>query len=185
MSAPVDFAAKLRGTLAEADEVFSKTGDPMDALGWVALAAKSGVELPPRMGRWLHKALQQYTSGEGTMDAAMGLALRGQEQPRRKHRSAADLNDATGRMWWLIHAGATRTQAAVLVAERTGRGVEQLHRSYGKSWHAKRTDDPFAGVPAAAVRAFVVDMLAEYPSIEPTREAKAAIMRKHPAQTAF
>lgn len=185
MNGPVDFAAKLRAVLAEADAQFTKTRDPMDALPWVALAAKSGVPLPPRMGQWLHRVLQDYIGGIGTMDAAMGLALRGQEQPRRKRRTAAETDAALGRMWLLVKAGANRTQAATLVAALTGRSVEQLSRSYGASGFARRTDDPFAGVPAGMVREYVVGMLAEYPESTQTEQEKAAILRRHPAPPAF
>lgn len=180
MSGREAFREKLRSILVEADEAFAKTGDPMDALGWIALAAKSGVELPPRMGMWLHQALQTYVNGDGTMDAAMDLDKRGQAQPRRKRRADGELNDTLGRMWFLMAAGADRTQAAELVAARTGRSVEQLVRSYGLSWFARRTDHPFAGMHPLAVRDYVVGMLAEYPDDARTREAKAAILRQHP-----
>jgi hypothetical protein len=179
-----EFAAKLRGILAEADAAFAKSGDPMDALGWIALAAKAGAPLPPRMGQWLHKALQEYIASDDTMDAAMGLDKRGQAQPRRRRRSDVELNDTLGRMWFLIKAGADRTQAAVLVAALTGRSVEQLQRSYGSSWFVRRTDDPFEGVPPTSVREYVVGMLAEYPDGAETEQEKTAILARHPAPPA-
>jgi hypothetical protein len=174
------FREKLRGILAEADQAFAASGDPMDALGWIALAAKSGVELPPHMGRWLHQALQTYVNGDSTMDAAMGLRKRGQGGPRRKRREASELNDTLGRMWFLMAAGADRTQAAELVVARVGGTVEQLRRNYSKSWFARRTDHPFDGLHPQAVRDFVVGLLDEYPDDARTREAKAAILRQHP-----
>ena len=108
MSGREQFAVELRGTLAEADEEFGRTGDPMDALGWIALAAKAGAPLPSRMGQWLHTALQAYVNGDASMDEAMGLATRGQGQPRRKRRAASELNDTLGRM--VPGAGRRNTQ---------------------------------------------------------------------------
>jgi hypothetical protein len=182
MSGREQFAVELRGTLAEADEEFGRTGDPMDALGWIALAAKAGAPLPSRIGQWLHTALQAYVNGDASMDEAMGLATRGQGQPRRKRRAASELNDTLGRMWFLVQAGATRNQAAALVETTTGRSVEQLMRSYGASWFTGRTDNPFEGMPLSSVRDFVTEtLLSQYPDDERTREAKAAILARYPA----
>lgn len=175
------FAVELRGILAEADAAFVKTGDPMDALGWIGLAAKSGVELPPHMGAWLHQALQTYIKGEGTMDAAMALRKHGAGSPRRRRREASWLNDIHGKMWFLIAAGATRTQAAELVSTIAGRSVEQLLRTYGKSWFVRRADAPFDGMHPTSVLQYLVEtLLPEFPDDERTREAKATILARYP-----
>lgn len=180
MRSQIDFLERLRGILSEADQEFARTGDPMVALEWIALAAKNGAPVPPAMGAWLHTALTDYKNGASTMDAAMGLAVKGKAQPRRRHRADVEMNETLGRMWWLIKAGATRPQAAALAATRTGRQPEQLDRSYGKSWFVRRTDDPFAGMAPEAMRAFVVEMLGDYPDSEETRQEKAAILSQHP-----
>lgn len=179
MKSQIDFLERLHGILSEADREFLRTGDPMVAVGWIALAAKSGAPIPPAMGAWLHKALDDYQNGDDTMDAAMGLAIKGKAQPRRKRRADAELNDLLGRMWFLIKAGATRPQAAAMVAARSGRQPEQLVRSYGTSWLMRRTDDPFDGMAPPAVREFVVQMLADYPDGEETRQEKGAILSRH------
>ena len=177
-----DFKITVDRALAEADQVFADTGDVMVAIEWSALAAKAGVPLPQRIGQWLHRALNDYRNEVvPTMDAAMGLDKRGQGHPRRKRRSAVELNDALGRMWFLIAAGADRTQAAALVAKLTGRQVEQLHRSYGSSWFARRTDRPFDGMQPVEVRDIVVGILADYPDGPETEQEKAAILGLHPA----
>ena len=180
-----DYKAVIRDALAGADRSFADTGNTIEALGWIALAAKAGEPIPPGIGLWLHGALQRYTKGSDTMDKAMGLDKQGQGNPRRKHRAAFELNDVHGDMWFLIHAGADRTQAAALVAAATGRSVDTLTRSYGSSWFAKRADNPFESMPAESVRAFVLDMLAKYPDGTHTEQEKAAIMSKHPSPPAF
>ena len=172
-----------RAALADADKLFADTRDTMLALQWIGFAAHAGEPIPPHMAGWLHKALEDYRNGPNTlrMDAAMGLNKRAKEQPKRRWRDAFELNDRLGRMWFLTAAGASREQAAVLVVALVGRGeVEQLIRSYGKSWFAHRTDDPFAGVDAFTVREFVDEMLAEYPDSTVTAQEKAAIRRQHP-----
>jgi len=173
-------APHITAALLEADQSFAETDDVMEALSWAALAAKSGAPLPPRIGHWLYAALNAYRSGNAkTMDAAMGLEKRGKKQPRRRMSDAVTLNNYLGRMWFLLAAGADRTQAAVLVAARTGRKVEQLQRSYGVSWFARRNDDPFSGMEQEAVRDFVADMLRDYPDALETAREKAAIRRRH------
>lgn len=177
-----DFKTSFRAALAEADQAFAATGDEMLVIEWVALAAKVGAPIPPCMGRWLNKALSDYRNEVApTMDAAMGLDKRGKASPRVKRRYAGALNVALGRMWFLIAAGADRTQAATLVAKLTGRQVEQLHRSYGKSWFARRVDQPFEGAPQDVIRDVVIGILADYPDGAETEQEKAAILARYPA----
>lgn len=179
MTARETFAAKLRATLAEADNAFAETADPMDALGWIALAAKAGAALPPHMGAWLHQALQTYICGDGTMDAAMGLDKRGQGQPRRKRRETSALNGVHAKMWFLVGAGASRTEAAELVSTTTGRSVEQLLRTYSKSWFARRADRPFDGMDAPQARRYLAEtLLPEFPDDARTRKTKARILAR-------
>jgi hypothetical protein len=181
-----DYKTTVREALASADQAFADTGDVMEALDWIAFAAKGGEPIPQRIGAWLHEALQTYRKGVGTMDEAMGLTVRGQGQPRRKRRAALELSDTLGRMWFLINAGADRTQAAVLLETTTGRSVEQLTRAYGLSWFARRTDNPFEGMPQSSVRDFVTQtLLPQYPDDERTREVKAAIVARYPAPTPY
>lgn len=171
-----DFIAKLGEVLLEADKSFGETGDVMEALGWVALAAKSGAPLPPGIGEWLHTALSEYQNSDVTMDEAMGLSSRG-KPPRRKSREARDKQAALGRMWMLCSAGAERKDAAVLVASVTGRAVEQLVRAYGESSFPARESQPFDGMAPHEVAAFVRITLTDYPDGPETEQEKAAIMR--------
>lgn len=162
---------KLREVLGWADQAFAESGDPMAAIQSIATAAGSGVALPPHMGRWLRDALQTYIRSECSMDTAMGLDKRGKRQPRRRHRASAELEFAFTDMWFLVAVGASHTQAAELVAVRTGRSVEQLVRSYGTSWFGKN--------PQTLANLDTEVLLRAYPDDARTREAKAAIRQRH------
>ena len=166
--------------LAGADRSFADTGDVMEALGWVAFAAKAGAALPPRIGAWLHAALTDYTKGAAlTMDEAMGLAKRGKAQPRRKAHEAHELQSGLGRMMMLCAAGAIRKDAAVLVSSVTRYTVEYLSREYGASRFPARESQPFSGVHPESVATFVRALLAEYPDGAETEQEKVAILQRH------
>ncbi len=84
----------LQSALAAADESLTKTGDVMEAISFVALAAKTGTPLPAHIGRWLAAALEEYRAGKhSSMDHALGLS-----QARRKLKSRGALQLALARM---------------------------------------------------------------------------------------
>jgi hypothetical protein len=129
-----DLKAKVQQALADADQSFADTGDVMEALSWIGLAAKVGEPIPPRIGAWLKKALDDYRSGTAaTMDAAMGLASLGRP-PRRRLHDRSKLQGALARMYVLHADGATIEQAATLVASlspdhTTGTLIDRYTRS--------------------------------------------------------
>lgn len=111
----VDITAVVRQAMADADQSFADTGDAMEALSWVAFAAKHGEPIPPRIAAWLHKALAEYRAGTArSIDAALGLVSR--RPPRRQLHERRRLESAIGKMFVLHGLGATIDQAATLVA---------------------------------------------------------------------
>ncbi|MBL8288282.1 MAG: hypothetical protein JNL85_09895 [Rubrivivax sp.] len=181
----VNLHDNIQAVFAGADKAFAASGNVIEALGWVRLAAKAGLPIPPNIGRWLSGAIGDYLAADEpgskvTMDRAMGLsgtgATSGKGQPRRKAREARTLNNALGDMWILLCARATKTEAATLAAAKHGKeDALDLMRSYGESWHAHRQDNAFEGMGVEAVRAFLADHLAGYPDSPLTAQEKAAI----------
>lgn len=156
--------ATIRRLLADADQAFADTGNVMEALGHVAFAAKVGEPIPPRIGAWLKKALDDYSSGAApTMDAAMGLAGRGRPARRQVHERNR-LQGALARMYVLHVAGATIEQAATIVARlapdftvntlidrytRSGMGRRALSErpTMQRYWHATEIETILAEYP--------------------------------------
>lgn len=182
-----EFRAKLAGILADADRAFADSGDPMDALGWIALAAKSGAPLPPTIGRWLHKAIGDYQAGAArTMDAALGLDKPGRANPRRRRQDRSALDVALSQMMLLHAAGGTIRQASVLVAAVTGRSADELERAYGEQKISVKAAQVFDGAPADWVADMVLSVMDEYPDAPlEVQQAKAAILAKHPRGRRF
>ncbi|WP_310383904.1 hypothetical protein [Roseateles sp.] len=107
----------LGAALAEADKSFSKTGNTLEALSWVALAAKTGEPIPPAIGKWLHSAITAYRIDQTpTLDAALGLNDAGAANPKRRLRQDCGLQADLGRMMILHMIGATIPQAAAMAA---------------------------------------------------------------------
>ena len=173
----IDIKVKVRAALAGADQSFADTGDVMEALGWVALAAKVGEPIPPRIGAWLHKSIKEYERGTVTMDAALGLNATGRANPRGAKTHEALLQGALARMMILHVLGATIPQAAALVATlaptptRATLADRYRRRGLGKMVLANRKQ-----VLAHYRRSDIEKILAEYPDHrgEPA-EAKACI----------
>jgi len=173
-----DVQSIMAKAMAEADQAFADHGDVMSALSFVALAAQTGTPLPPRIGRWVYDALNDYGAGKKpTMDAALGLA-----QARRKLKSKSALQGALARMMVLHILGATIDQAASLVA--------RLDPQFTLNTLADRYRRSRLGAKALAQRGEarhrwhiteVRSMLAEYPNT-PTEaaQAKAAILAMWP-----
>ena len=104
--------------LRQADESFAATGDPMEALSWIAFAAKSGNPIPPRIGEWLHAAVGAYERRDAaSMDAALGLKVPGKwGQPRARKQARSRLDGLLSEMLlWVAH-GANIEEAAYLVS---------------------------------------------------------------------
>ena len=173
-----DFRDTLRRALADADAAFTATGNTLEALGWVALAAKAGAPLPPAIGRWVHRAINDYQAGAApSLDAAFGLAARGKAQPRRKAQERSRLEAPLARMSVLHTMGGTIEQAAELVAPATGYSVETLIDRYSRSGHGRMA---LAERPAMLARLTINEargMLDEYPAdTDGAAQAKAAIL---------
>lgn len=177
--------ARLRAVLLEADQSFFANGDVMEALGWVAFAAKTGTPLPPRIGQWLHDALDAYRAGKvATLDAALGLDGIGKSNPRRQLRERSALEGALARMMVLHMIGATISQAAAMVARLTPDfKATTLADRYGRSGLGVAA---LQGRPQALRRwlpSEIEQVLCEYPDhrieIEQGKEAIRAMYAKH------
>jgi hypothetical protein len=170
-------AERAQQALVEADQSFGDTGDVMEALSWIASAAKAGLPIPPRIGVWLKQAIDAYRSGTApSMDAAMGLGGRGRP-PRRQLYERGKRQAANARMYVLQVAGATVEQAATLVARLAPDDtVNTLIDRYKRSGLGRR-----ARRDRGAVRwhwTEIEQILAEYPDHPlPAAQAKAAIRK--------
>lgn len=154
---------KIRAALADYDAAFLRDRDPTTALEAVRVALRAGLPVPPGIATWLHGGLHVYADdAAASLNAALGLAGRGRSNPRRRRAEWHRLNEALGRMWWLLAIGATPGEAAELVAAVTNYSTDYLARAYRRSWHARRTDDPLAGGEPKQVRRFAQEVLADY-----------------------
>lgn len=176
----VDLTQHLAQALSDADRSFAETGDVMEALSWVAFAAKAGEPLPPRIGRWLYAALNAYRSGEArSLDAALGLKLTGKANPRQRLLNRSKLQRALARMAVLHDIGATIEQAATLVSRLAPDSARTtLEDRYGRSGlGASRS--PHRRWCIAEVR----KVLSEFPDKpREAAQAKAAILRLYAEQ---
>lgn len=154
---------RVAEALAQADESFAATGDVMEALEWVAFAAKHGKAIPPHIAAWFSKVINDYRDGTAhTMDAALGLAAPGKAQPRRRLHEASNLQRALARMMVLHGMGATIEQAAAMVAslapdfkastladryKRSGMGKQALQIRRAGYWRLHDVLVTLAGYP--------------------------------------
>jgi hypothetical protein len=174
----IDIKAVAAEALAQADESFAATGNVMEALDWVAFAAQSGYRIPPRIGEWLSKALNDYRAGTApTMDAALGLNESGKAQARLRLLHQSKVQRAMARMMVLRSMGATIEDAATMVASlspdfKASTLADRYKRSgMGKKALTMRRTDYWQRHGVSAT-------LAEYPD-KPlaVAEAKAAILK--------
>lgn len=166
---------RLLEALAEADKSFAETGDGLEALEWVAFAAKAGLPLPPHIGKWLCDGLLRYRAAtEGSLDMALGLVKSGAGDLRRRVRGRRDKQEDMAKMMVLHMLGATIPQAAAMVERlRPGLTTSTLADRYRRSGLGKRA---LLGRGHPWRRVEIERMLAEYPdhSIE-IAQGKAAI----------
>jgi hypothetical protein len=156
---------KVLAVLAQADASFAETGDVMEALSWVGFAAKYGKPIPPHIGRWLHGAIVNYTTGSGTMDQALGLAVASPAQPRHKANHAAALRGALAEMMILHTLGATIPQAAAMVEARRGPGLAHatLTDRYRRRGVGRLALEDRPNIAREWSAGDVADLLDEYP----------------------
>jgi len=178
-----EFRAKIQDALAAADQSFATTGDVMEALSWVSFAARNGHPIPPRIGAWLHKALDAYCSGTApSMDAALSLVARGRP-PRRKSHDESKLQGALARMFVLNLIGATIPQAAALVARLGGFTQATLADRYRRRGMGKAALRDRAEVLRRWLPSEIEQTLAEYPDhgieIEQAKGAVRAMYARH------
>lgn len=139
MSAGIDVRARLLLCLAEADQSFASTGDHLEALGWVRLAIKNGMPLPPALREWVCTGIETYvsnTDAKTTLGAALGLKETRRADPRLLPRKGHGAKwAALARMFELQVAGATVRPAAELVASLAGVrfSAETLEQAYRRS----------------------------------------------------
>ncbi len=169
----------LAAALAEIDGSFAATGNPLEALGAVALAAKTATPIPPTIAEWLRAGIEAFKADQSvTLDAALGLNAVGPENPRRQRRAKDGLQGDLGRVYVLHMLGATIDEAASMV-ERVSPEMlkastisDRFRRSgLGKEARAER---------AAAIARYhwteIEAILAEYPDHGiPVAEAKKSI----------
>jgi hypothetical protein len=169
---------KVLDMLRPADLAFAETGDVMEALAWVATAAKAGAPLPPRIGRWLHKAINDYRAGTASsLDAALGLKAGGKASPRRRLADKSAREGALARMAVLHTLGATIQQAAVLVARMSPEfAASTLLDRYKRSGHGRRALADRRGLAWSIAQVRLI--LSEYPDAPAeAAQAKAAILQ--------
>lgn len=176
----IQHRAALANELQLADAEFLKRHDGAIALGWVQLAAKAGVPLPPNIGAWLAAAIQEALNGEGSLDAALGLRGTGKANVLRARAVTSRLQNALARMFVLHSLGATIEQAACLVATLGAYKYSTLFARYSRSGMGAKAqegrDEMWSLWDADHLRA----MLAEYPDppddFGEVLHAKAAVM---------
>ena len=111
---------RFADALAEADQSFAETGDGLEALGWVAFAAKAGLPLPTHIGKWLYAAINVYKSDKDkTLDAALQLDAVGPANPRLRMRNRVRMQGALAQMYVLWMGGENLDRAAAIVATTT------------------------------------------------------------------
>lgn len=173
----------LGAVLAQADRAFAATGDALEALGWIALATKTGTPIPPAIGKWLHGAINAYQSGAApTIDAAMGLNAEGAANPREKMRRQSAVEGDLARMMVLCVVGATPKQAAAMVERISVAGIkfEALIKRFNKSGLKQAAERDQAQAAHRYHWTEVEELLKEYPDHGPEiEEAKATIRAKY------
>jgi hypothetical protein len=169
----------LVDVLLEADQSFADTADMMEALTWIAFAAKQGIVLPPRIAERLYLAINAYTSGAAkSLDDAFGLNGVGGANPRARKAKQAELQGALARMYVLQVIGAKIEDAAVLVERLGTHKASYLASEFKRSGMGEKARAERAQFPLR--RADVDHILDEYPDGPPeVAEAKAAIRAVH------
>jgi hypothetical protein len=173
-----DLAARVRQALADADQSFAASGDTMEALSWVAFAAKHGEPIPPHIAAWLHKALSAYRAGTAqSIDAALGLVSR--RPPRRAQHERGQREAAIGRMYVLHSLGATIDAAATLVARLSPEFThDTLCDRYKRSGMGRKAMAERKVLQERYHWKEVEAILAEYPDTPmPVKEAKEGIRK--------
>lgn len=173
-----EFSATVLVALAEADRSFAHTGDAMEALGWVALAAKASAPIPANLGRWLHQAITQYRTGQAkSMDEALGLLGEGAANPRRSRLARSALESSLAEMAVFHSLGATIPQAAAMAARLSpGHAPPTLGDRFRRSGMGQRARDDRSLVLRRWSLAEIESLLARIPDrgIE-VKQGKAAI----------
>jgi hypothetical protein len=168
----------FQSILAEADQSYLETGDRLEALVWIAFAAKNSLPIPPSVATWLSSGIREYLDGNvKSMDRALGLLSPEQKDGRVGLRKRGAMQLAMAKMFVLHVAGATIDDAATLVSAITpGYTVNTLfgrysHSGLGRKALASRLCRPWG-------RYEIEELLKEYPEAPlAVRQAKAVIRK--------
>lgn len=164
--------------LAEADASFAATGNSLEALDWVRLAAKAGLPLPPAIAAWLAAGIDRFRAEDASLDEALGLRGSGKADPRRARREISELQGRLARISVLHGLGAKIEDAALMVS--------RLGPEFTPGYLTKRFRRDGWGERARANRRELRDLyhlttlrelLAEYPDRPPEiKRIKASIL---------
>lgn len=173
-----DLARKLRTVLLEADASFAATHDVMEALRWVAFAARHGLPPPPGIANWLAAAIDAYETSDGSLDQHLGLRGSGPGHPRLRLRLRRKRESALAEMHVLVAMlGSSVDDAAELVATLGEFTARTLREAYRRASLPSRAAEGAVRVGAKDVEG----MLARYPDRlgVAVKQAKARIRFKH------
>jgi hypothetical protein len=177
--------AHLRGVLLEADQSFIASGDVMEALSWVAFAARHGLAIPPVIGAWIATALDGHRTAKASyqrtsLDKALGLTAQGKDVGLElAQRSAVERSNSA--MFILHSLGATIAEAATIVAS-TG-GAKSLREGTIADRFTRSGLGPEARESRRAMCAYfrledLEKTLAAYPDGDPAVDQAKAAIRK-------